>query len=431
MPKEAFYMKKTLSVVLAVLMAVLCFVPAFAEGEHSVTFVRASEAFRDENLGDAYYFVLSTNGEISYDVDDEKTVHDPGAYVLYQGRYILYADIVMGFEQFENAPAYFPVKAEGTISIPEGQNTLSFKVITNSKYNAGTVTVIVNGDRENPLIRDSKGEYHVSADRDLEISVAEYTSNNEPALQRNHYNINLTSGEGYKVKTCIGQTTKAVYYGDSFDFRVKIGKGYTGSNMKVYLQRGEDDLEQLIGEEANTLSNLMGANEVLTSNGVDAEGCRTYHIDNITTDCKIMVDGVKEESQSGILAKLKRILRLILHALGINISFLEDMVASYNVNITNNLAASGVYYQLTTPGEDGKVTAASLQVMSGEGVALKIVKPSEDTPVTVVWTPGNEDGTAYRIGSYECEFSKVTGEYTWTATYYIDNITADTTITIR
>ena len=415
-------MKKALSIVLAVLMAVSCLVPAFAaEGDptapdsgesavkHTVTFVQPSSEFEG-----GYMFVHSIDGEIQFQPDPD------GEYVFFDNRYMLPSNIV--HEEDVPDERFSPIQYTGDIEVAEGE-TVAFRVMTSEKYNVLTAAVFVNGQN---AYTNAKEEYTVYVDRDLVINIAEYDENGQPALLRNHFKVKLTSGDGYKVKTLKGQNYSVVYYGDEFYFRVYVSDDYSASGMKVHVQRGKSVLNDYVGDEFDAIGNLMGANEQLTSYGIDEDGCRLYKIENITTDCKIIVSGVQEKGTEGIMAFLKRILRLILNLFGIELDILDSVTAYYTVTI-DAATADGVTYEVVRSSSD-ELAPKEFNVTSGEGVSIIVTKKDPDQHVSVKWIPGNEFAT-YQT-NWVLNYNTITGEVTYSAVYNIDNISADTQIVI-
>ena len=422
-------MKKTLSVFLASLLVALLFVPAFAAGGTvNVTFRAPSSEFEG---GYAYYKTL--NGEFTSFVEDPD-----GGYGYYSkdGHYYYIDDLTTNsrkvFDEAEpgspESVRYSPAQCEnGPVT---AGSTVTFRVITNEVYDISTITVKCNDEI---LPQNANGEYSVTADRDLAFSVVERNENNDAVLLRNHYTVKLSSGDGYAAKPIRDTNNKVVYYGDSFEFRVKITKGYNGDNMKVQVIRGTNLLSEYIGEEADMLSTVTGDAESLSSTGVDADGYRTYRIDNITSDCKVTISGVNKDSSSGILATLKRILRLLLGLLGLNLDSLlgeeNNPLAAYTVTLDPNISAAGVTYKVTPDftysNDSGKWET---EVLKGEGVTLAITKTAENQNIAVTWDPGNENGD-YTV-NWQAYYDLSTQKTTWTAVYYIDNITANTSIKI-
>ncbi len=207
-------MKKTLSVLIAVLMIALTMVPVvMAEGTYNVTFTPSSGTLNNYGLTEeSFYFVQSTEGKMTF-------VEDPNGkyYLANDGNY--YTADRIAFDPSDPDPShrttYSPVRYEGTVSFNEGE-TVSFKVLTNAVYNAASVALSVNGSRIYP---DTNGEYKVLADKNLTVTV------NESALMRNHFSVKLTSGEGYSVKNVQGESAHFALYGDPFKFRIRIGSG--------------------------------------------------------------------------------------------------------------------------------------------------------------------------------------------------------------
>ena len=414
-------MKKTLSVILAVLTVFMCMVPSFAAettagGESDVTAYNVSFKAPSALFEGGYMYVKTVNGEIQY-VEDED-----GLYCFFDNRYMLPSNVLPDYQDQIPPQRYSPVEYKGTVEINEGE-TVSFKIVTSEKYNVYTASVFINGKVASLNAQD---EYTVYVDRDIDISVAEYDENGNPALLLNHFNVKLVSGEGYKLKTLKGENYQVVYYGGDFYFRVKISKGYVASGIKVSVQRGASMFGDFLEEEdTDMLVGIMGGTETLQSYGVDDEGCRLYKIENITTDCRVTVSGVSEESSAGTMSFLKRILKLILDFLGIKIDFLNDMVAVYEVSI-NNVNDAATYEVISSATEE--VSPKLLNVTSGDGIVLVVTKKDINDNVNVSWTNGNELGT-YKT-EWIIDYNTFTGEVSYSAIYNIDNITADTKIII-
>lgn len=421
-------MKKTLSVFLALLMAFTCIYPVFAaEGDTNVpetgegeTGTKYSVTFQSPVRleADAYMYVKTINGEMQFEEDPD------GEYVFFDNRYMLPSNIYDRYHDQIPPERYSPVQYSGTVEVAEGE-TLTFKILTSEKYNVLTATVFVNGS---PAAINAHDEYAIYVDRDLIISVAEFDeTTGAEALLRNHFNVKLTSGDGYKVKTLKGQNYEVTYYGDSFEFRVKVDKGYSAAGIKVSVQRGKTGLDGFLDEEdSDMLAGIIGKAEPLTSYGIDEDGCRLYKIENITTDCKVIVSGIQEESSVGIFAFLKRILRLLLDIFGIKLDLLDSITAYYTVTI-DAAEADGVTYQVIRSTED-ELAPSEFTVTSGDGITVVVTKKDPTQDVLVMWTPGNELGT-YKT-DWILDYNTVTGEVTYVAVYNIDNITADTTIVI-
>lgn len=411
-------MKKAISVFLSILCVFMTLAPAFAaEGEASaqkfnVTFTAPSADFEG-----GYMFVKTVDGEIQY-VPDEN-----GDYVFFNGRYMLPSNII---DQTKVPEERFSIVQWDDFNEIEEGETVAFKVVTSEKYNVLTAAVFINGSL---ATQNANDEYTVYVDRDINISVGEYDENGQPALLRNHFNVKLTSGDEYKVLTLKNEYYHVTYYGDSFRFRVKVKSGYSAAGMKVMVQRGPGMLNGLLGddEDLGSLSGMLGDAEVLNSYGVDEDGCRLYQIDNIMTDCSIIVSGIQEEGNVGLLAMFKRILRLILDFLGIKLDFVEDITAYYNVKVDGSQAPDGVTYQVirstTTDPAPSEFT-----VGGGDGISIIVTKSSAAQDVKVIWTPGNETGTYQTewIPSYD----HLTGKTSYSAIYNVDNISADTVVTI-
>lgn len=415
-------MKKILSVTLAALMIALLCAPAFA-ADRTITFVQPSQKILDAcadlislkpySKAHPYVFAKVEDGAVKY-------VEDPdGPYVYYSERYMTLDDIYETYWDRVPPERYIPDAYSEHETIADGE-TLVFAVFTNPAYNAHSATVFVNNVRLNPSPQD--GFYYVKADRNLTIRVLEDDENGQPGLQKNMYNVAMGSGDGFNVKTLADEGYKAAPYGGEFNFRIKIKKGYTASAMKVGLVR--DVPEENFMEDFDSVGNIMNRNEMLTSVGVDADGCRLYKVTNVTSNCKIVVTGVREDKKAEILTMLLKILRKILDFLGVQIAFVDDMTNEYIVSVDNQ--ASGVTYNFLSGGtanEDG-----TLSVMSGNSVTLQVIKRAENQNVSVNWT--EDDNFTYAtnwVGKREAS----TGETIFVATYNIDSIKADTVIRIR
>ena len=432
-------MKKTLSVLLAMLMVACLFTPALAAGTtYNVTFVGPSA----ELEADAYTYYYSTNGVFTEFEEDPD-----GNYVYYQeegypGQYYCLDDLTSSSRKiFEKAEPgspesirYSPAKCKnGAVA---ANKTVSFIVATSEKYDINSVVVLCNGA---VVPKNANGEYAVTANRALRISVKEKDENNAPILLRTHFIVALTSGDGYAAKPLANNNNKAVYYGDDFEFRVRITKGFNGDNMKVKVIRGENFLSEFLGEDADMLSSVMGDAETLPSTGVDMDGYRTYKIKNITSDCKVLISGVNKESSSGVLAMLKRILRMLLGLLGINLDGLlgegSNPLAAYTVSLQENISAYGVSYsvspKLTFNSNSGKYET---EVLNGEGVSIVVTKEKENQVVNVSWQYKDANGETVTVNNYAVSWQSFidvkTNKTLWSAVWYIDGIGADTEITI-
>ncbi len=423
-------MKKALSIFLAVFMTFACVLPAFAaEGDATApeTGEESTEKFNiyfwapSFEFKDGYVFAVCVDGEIQYEPDPD------GEYVFFDGRYMLPSNIV--HEEDIPDERFSPVTYEGNVEVAAGE-TISFRVVTSEKYNVHTAVVyakdIVSSEKM-PVPKNANDEYAIYVDRDLDIFVAEYDDDGKESLLKNHFNVKLTSGDGYRVKTLKGENYQVVYYGGEFRFRVKVDSGYSAAGIKVSVQRGKAILGGFLDEEdGDMLIGIMGGTEPLTSYGVDEEGCRLYKIENITTDCRVIVSGLQEESQVGIMSFLKRILRLILDFLGIKLDILDSITAYYTVNIDAS-QADGVTYQVLRSSSD-ELSPTQFNITSGEGITLVVTKKDEMQDVKVSWLPGNE------LGTYQTEwlvdYNTMTGEVTYVAIYNIDNITSDLSIII-
>lgn len=420
---------------------------AYVPDEENGTYYLLNGAFPLTDLTDdgiTFLMAADLKGEVVFYVDGAPT--EIGEYLFNSGKYMPLTDILFQQDKVTiwkrviteadyhfYAPVFFD---NGTAYEYDNGSTLVFNVMTNKKYDASTAVVTVNGEI---LPRNQNGVFAVAADRDLVIRVVEKDENNQDILLRNHYKMTLTSGNGYSVKPLKGENNKLVYYGDDYKFRVKITSGFSGDGMKVMAVRGSNDLAELLGDDSEfdllyTL-NLDGKSEQLSSDGVDEDGYRVFTVKNITTDCKIVVSGVKEESKVGILAMLKRILRAILHIFGITI--LDDMLTAYDVRVDANTPAAYAAGVEVTAYFSGKSVnnpmyvdpsnQAPISVLKGDSVTLELTKKSESQSVTVNWTgkPAN-----YQEPQWVAHYNRYTAVTTWTATYFIDNIQGETTISV-
>ena len=208
-------MKKTISILLALLMAFTVLVPAFAEeGGRTVTFVGPSSSLLTKNpagedIGEPYYFVKTVDGKPSF-VEDPNGIY----YLANDGYYHTAKELLETPEELAGMPTYSPEKfaVNTPVSITSGEN-LSFMVMTNEAYNAATANVYINDVKAET---NEVGEYVVYVDRDFTVRV------NENDMLKTYFNVILTSGKGYSVKTLQGQNYAMVPYGGSFSFRVKI-----------------------------------------------------------------------------------------------------------------------------------------------------------------------------------------------------------------
>ena len=442
-------MKKTLSIFLAFILAFMSVAPAFAAETTTATnsdtvkvvFNGPSGNLQEVDGIPAYSFVKTKNG--GYDF-----VEDPdGIYCLYKGRYMLISNVLPSYrDQIEGtySPATWEVDKDHYV---DRGTLITFNVMTNERYNVATVTVYVNGE---PLPISAEGEYAVYATGDLEISVAETDAYGNPALLESHFNVKLTSDEGYRVMTLKDENYKVIYYGGSFRFRVKIDENYNASGLKVSVQRGSlfgDAYNGALGdifdeEDMEMISDMLGPSEELQAIGVDEDGCRIYEIKNITSDCKVSVEGIKEKSEISLLATLKRIIRLILNLLGIKIELVESIIANHNVTVDNTLKADGVTYKIMSATSGDMDSPESFLVPTGDSVTVVVSKVDKDADVKVSWVSKSDDTDAdasvitddAEVSKYDTkwipQYNSFTGEITYGAVYNIDNITADTLITI-
>ena len=122
-------MKKTISVLLSVLMLALLMVPAVsAAGAHTVTFTPPTGTLNNYGVTDPLFtFVKSNNGRMEF-------VEDPnGIYYLANDGYYYTADRIM-FDPNDPSPrtTYSPKAYEGTISVEDGE-TVKVEAVCNEK----------------------------------------------------------------------------------------------------------------------------------------------------------------------------------------------------------------------------------------------------------------------------------------------------------
>lgn len=437
-------MKKTISVFLAVLLTLFCMAPAFAaDGSHTVNF-----SLPGAGVGEGAYSFVKCGGDgnfAEYAEAPELYGSETAGYVYYLseeerqgdpateegGDYYLYAGIIFDDDKaLFDGTRYLPVCYNATETVEDGEQVI-FRVVTNEVYDASSVVIEVGGQKLEPR---PGGEYAVTVTGDITISVR------EDVLLRNHFTVALTSGDGYSVKTLKNENNRYAYYGDSFNFRVRVSKGFTANDMKVTAVKTGNDLSELFGEEFDAVIGLIDpdATQQLNCIGQDDEGCYLYRLDNIDANMKILVSGVKEESQSGILAILKRILRFILHAFGINtdnIPFLNDLVGEEKRVYVNKDLKSSIKCELSMSADTKPLTdeegKSYYPVLTNEGVMITLTTkdPEHAVNITVVRDDPTASGT--KALDWTAKFNKYTAETTWTATYFVSSITEDkVTITL-
>lgn len=423
-------MKKVLSVLLAAVMLLTVAVPVFAadaEGVCNVTFKAPGAGLittdpAGNDIGVPYYFVKSENGFPCFEEDPDGIY-----YEAKDGRYYT-RDQLIESTIAPDAKTYSPVTfgVNSQIAMNKGE-TFTFMVRTNEAYNAATAAVYINGAVATP---NDVGEYAVYLDKDnYEIKV------NDGALLRSHFNVVLASGTGYSVRMPQGENYHVAYYGDSFRFRIRLVSGYSDADMKVTLVRGNNPLSEFLGDDADLLSKIAGPSETLVSDGVDSEGCRTYTINNITSDCKIMVSGVREQKKANILTYLKRILKMILDVFKIDTSFLglDDVVGLtyYTVNINENVPAGTDLDYIMITGTTDPFKMNQFNVMSGESVTIDFVTYDENVKnkLKVTWNIGDRSVTSYN-NTWTANLNRATGKVYYSTTFMIDNINAATNVNI-
>ena len=414
-------MKKVFSVLLAAVMLLGVAVPAIAAGGYTATFTAPSNLpYSGGEFGPAYSFIKTDNGVPCYE-EDENGLY----YLAKDGKYYTREQLIESTIP-DDAKTYSPVLfATGTPIELEIGSTLSFMVHTNSAYNAATAVVYVNGE---VAPKNDIGEYTIYVDRNLNIEVK------ESVLETNHYNVVLTSGQGYSLKMLQGENYRVVYYGGDFKFRVKLVSGYSDADMSVTVVRGSSALSQFLGDDADLLSRIDGSSETLVSDGVDSEGCRTYTIKNITSNCKVTVNGVREKKKADILSYLKRILKMILDVFHIDTSFLgvdsPINLTYYTVNINENLPAGTDLDYIMVTGTTDPFKMDQFNVMGGESVTIDFVTYDESVKdrLVVTWDPGNTGGTYGNV--WKANLNRATGKVYWSTTFMIDNINSTTNVSI-
>ncbi|MBE6812106.1 MAG: hypothetical protein E7523_04405 [Ruminococcaceae bacterium] len=438
-------MKKLLCILLALMMTVFACIPAAAatdisvstlpgvdladdgDGMYTVSFTQPSEDYKD-----GYWFATSKDGDYEYVLeDDPEKLADPQwlyendyIYDEENDRYILAKDIIRGFP--EN-PVYYTIKKmPGSMAVEAGE-IVTFKVKTSPKYNQTTVVVRANGVNVQPNV---KGEYSVLVNQDIVINVVERGENGE-VLLRSHFFVYLPKGEEgeYRCRTLENTNYQVVYYGDSFDFRLVLGKDTVVNNLSVSVTRGKDTLSEELGFDPSAILGQIGLGnlETLTSYGTDATGARLYRVPNVTTDITINVSGVKTVESFNTMNLIMRILRFILNLLGINLPFLQDMNVTYDVTIKND--SSELDYTVLQGATQDELNGNIYKVGNGDNISLVVYKYAANQDVTVTWTPGNEIGGNY-ASEWIADYDQNNERAYYYAIYNIDNITENTIVTI-
>lgn len=438
-------MKKFFCVFLAVLMTVFACIPAAAadlvsatlpaanladdgDGEFVLTFKQPSDDYKE-----GYWFATSNNGDFNYVLEtDPVKLADPDwlyyndyIYDEENDRYLLACDIVSGFP--EN-PVYYTIEKMPETITAAANEIVTFKVKTSPKYNQTTVVVRANGVNVQPNV---KGEYSVLMNQDIVINVVERNAAGEEVLLRSHFFVYLPKGEDgeYRCRTLENTNYTVVYYGDSFDFRLILGKDTVANNLSVSVTRGSNQLSEELGFDPSSFLGQIGIVqlETLQSYGTDASGARLYRVDNVTSDITINVSGVKTKEDSDLMTMILRILRMILNLLGINLPFLQDMNVTHNVTVRND--NSSLRYTVLEGAAADELNGNVYAVGDGDNLTLVVYKTSEAQNVVVSWAPGNEAGGQYSsewIAGYDKDMDQ---NYLY-AIYNIDNITEDTVVTI-
>lgn len=439
-------MKKLFCLFLCVLMVAFACVPAgaveFTEtsmpapinsentaGEFTVTFRQPSEDYKE-----GYWFATSKDGEFNYILEDDPIkLADPEwlynndyIYDEKNDRFLLAKDIFDNY--FPEDPIYYTIeKMPDAMTVAAG-TIVTFKVKTSPKYNQTTVVVRANGVNVTPNV---KGEYSVLVNQDITISVVERNAANEEVLLRNHFFVYLPKGEDgeYRCRTLENTNYTVVYYGDSFDFRLVLGKDTVVNNLKITVTRGSNMLAEELGFDPSAVLGSLGLGEVetLTSYGTDASGARLYRVDNVTTDINLNVSGVKTKESNDTLNLILRILRMILNFLGISLPFLQDMNVTYNVTIQND--SNVLSYSVMEGASQDELLGNVYAVGKNDNLTLIVYKQNVTDNVVVTWTPGNEAGGNHSSEWIEAYDQNNDRSYLY-AIYNIDNITEDTLVSI-
>lgn len=439
-------MKKLFCLFLCVLMVAFACVPAgaveFTEtsmpapinsentaGEFTVTFRQPSEDYKE-----GYWFATSKDGEFNYILEDDPIkLADPEwlynndyIYDEKNDRFLLAKDIFDNY--FPEDPIYYTIeKMPDAMTVAAG-TIVTFKVKTSPKYNQTTVVVRANGVNVTPNV---KGEYSVLVNQDIAISVVERNAANEEVLLRNHFFVYLPKGEDgeYRCRTLENTNYTVVYYGDSFDFRLVLGKDTVVNNLKITVTRGSNMLAEELGFDPSAVLGSLGLGEVetLTSYGTDASGARLYRVDNVTTDINLNVSGVKTKESNDTLNLILRILRMILNFLGISLPFLQDMNVTYNVTIQND--SNVLSYSVMEGASQDELLGNVYAVGKNDNLTLIVYKQNVTDNVVVTWTPGNEAGGNHSSEWIEAYDQNNDRSYLY-AIYNIDNITEDTVVSI-
>ncbi len=440
-------MKKMLCMLLALLMTVFACIPAAAvtdlpvstlpaanladdgDGVYTVSFTQPSEDYKD-----GYWFTTSKDGEYEYveETDPEKLADEQWLYendYIYDeenDRYLLAKDIIRGFP--EN-PVYYTVKKMPKSMAVDAGEIVTFKVKTSPKYNQTTVVVRANGINVQPNV---KGEYSVLVNQDININVVERGAAGEEVLLRSHFFVYLPKGEEgeFRCRTLENTNYQVIFYGDSFDFRLILSEDTVVNKLSVTVTRGTNSMEEELGFDPSAVLSQIGLGaplETLTSYGTDASGARLYRVENVTTDITINVDGVKTAESSNTMNLIMRILRFLLNLLGISLPFFDDMDVSYNVTIKND--SPDLDYAILQGATNDELNGNVYKVGSGDNISLVVYKYDALQDVIVTWEPGNEIGGNYS-SEWIADYDQNAERAYYYAIYNIDNITADTVVTI-
>ena len=438
-------MKKLLCVLLALMMTVFACIPAAAatdlavsplpgadladdgDGVYTLTFTPPTEDFED-----GYWFATSKDGEYEYveETDPEKLADPEWLYendYIYEAendRYLLAKDIVRGFP--EN-PVYYTIKKMPEKMAVNAGEIVTFKVKTSPKYNQTTVVVRANDINVQPNV---KGEYSVLVNQDMTIRVVERGEKGD-VLLRSHFFVYLPKGEEgeYRCRTLENTNYQVVYYGDSFDFRLVLGKDAVVNNLAVTVTRGKDVLSEELGFDPSAILGQIGIGniETLTSYGTDASGARLYRVTDVTTDITINVSGIKTQESANTMNLIMRILRFILNLLGINLPFLQDMNATIDVSVQNN--CDDVDYTVLQGATQGELNGNVYKVSSGDYLSLVVYKYDAEQEITVSWKTGADKDKPYEV-EWKADYDQNKDRAYYYAIYNIDNITENTVVTI-
>ena len=135
----------------------------------------------------------------------------------------------------------------------------------------------------------------------------------------------------------------------------------------------------------------------------------------------------------------KRILRLLLGMLGINLDGLlgedNNPLAAYTVTLDPQVSAIGVSYKTNPEFKYNSETGRyEVEVLNGECITIVVTKTTENQPAKVTWQYTDANGELVTVNNYavnwESFYDFSTQKTTWSAVWYVDSICANTDITI-